>query len=246
MSEFVFVFLVCIVFVLVLTVIYNNIITTKKYSIKTGKVNSPLRIVFLPDLFTNTSASRINLIIEKTKKLRPDLVVITGASLAENGGVTDSLITKLSSFAEVLCVNTPPVLSRLGCICIPGGELRIVNEYSLVALPDNDVDDLLTCFSRLENFKIAVVSKPSFFGEPVNISSYDIDLVLSWHSDGQLINIPFFGALYTKEDGFFPRYSRGIYREKGSTLVISAGVGKSVVPLRLNNFRQIVTITVEN
>lgn len=246
MSELAFVTLVCTVFVAAVTVFYNNVIIVKRYRLTQSRVRSPLNIVFLPDVFTNNHYVRIRSIIDKTKKLNPDLVIITGLAIAENGALEDRLISELTSFSEVVCVNTLSVPGRLGCTCIQNGEYRILDDYSLLSLDESNADDMLTAFSRLDNFKIAVVPKPSFFGAPVNLSEYDIDLALAWHSSGIVLKIPFFGALYTKEDGFFPRYSKGIYRENNTTLIVSGGVGKSVIPLRLNNFREIVNIIAEN
>lgn len=246
MSELAFVALICTAFLIAVIAIYNNVIIVKKYTLKNTSIKSRLNIVLLADVFTDNNSVRIKRIIDKTEKLHPDLVIITGRSTAENGALENKLVSALTSFSEVCCVDTQQIAGRLGCTCISRGECRILDDYSLLSLDEQNADDGLSSFSKLDNFKIAVASKPSFFGEPVNISAYDIDLALSWHGGGMVLKIPVFGALYTKEDGFFPRYSRGIYRENNSTLIVSGSVGKSSVPFRINNFREIVNIIAEN
>lgn len=63
----------------------------------------------------------------------------------------------------------------------------------------------------------------------------NIDLVLSGHAHGGQFRLPFIGGIIAPDQGFFPKYDAGIYTEKETTMVVSRGLGNSVIPVRLNN-----------
>lgn len=67
-------------------------------------------------------------------------------------------------------------------------------------------------------------------------------LVLSGHAHGGQIRLPGIGGLIAPGQGLFPKYTEGKYEENGTTMVVSRGVGNSVLPLRVNDRPQIVVI----
>ena len=67
-------------------------------------------------------------------------------------------------------------------------------------------------------------------------------LVLSGHAHGGQIRLPGIGGLIAPGQGLFPKYTEGKYEENGTTLVVSRGVGNSVLPLRVNDRPQIVVV----
>lgn len=67
-------------------------------------------------------------------------------------------------------------------------------------------------------------------------------LVLSGHAHGGQIRLPGIGGLIAPGQGLFPKYTEGKYEENGATLVVSRGIGNSVLPLRVNDRPQIVVV----
>ena len=72
------------------------------------------------------------------------------------------------------------------------------------------------------------------------------DILLCGHTHGGVARIPFYGAFYAPGEGFFPEYSRGMYKEKDTVMIVSGGLGNTFLPLRMFNFPQIISIDVEN
>ena len=60
----------------------------------------------------------------------------------------------------------------------------------------------------------------------------DVTLMLAGHTHCGQIQLPFLGALFT-ESRYGRRYACGRMEEYGHTLIVSAGLGTSIVPLRL-------------
>lgn len=80
---------------------------------------------------------------------------------------------------------------------------------------------------------------------PENFSAYvagGIDLVLSGHAHGGQFRLPFIGGLIAPGQGLFPKYDAGEYTEGNTTMIVSRGIGNSVVPVRFNNRPEIVIV----
>ena len=65
---------------------------------------------------------------------------------------------------------------------------------------------------------------------------------LGLHAHGGQIRLPGIGGLIAPGQGLFPKYTEGKYEENGTTLVVSRGIGNSVLPLRVNDRPQIVVV----
>ena len=79
------------------------------------------------------------------------------------------------------------------------------------------------------------------------LSDYQFDLGIAGHTHGGIIKLPFFGGLYSDEEGFFPKYSYGEYiLRKSQLLIISGGLGDSKpLPPRINNIPELVVIDIK-
>ena len=69
-----------------------------------------------------------------------------------------------------------------------------------------------------------------------------IDLVLSGHAHGGQFRLPFIGGIVAPNQGFFPKYDAGIFTQSNTTMIVSRGIGNSVIPIRFNNRPEIVVI----
>lgn len=96
--------------------------------------------------------------------------------------------------------------------------------------------------SDSNTFTVLLSHRPEFFETYV---SNDIDLVLSGHTHGGQFRIPFIGALIVPDQGIFPKYDAGLFASNNTTMIISRGLGNSIIPLRINCRSEIILVTLE-
>lgn len=92
-----------------------------------------------------------------------------------------------------------------------------------------------------KGYTVLLSHRPEAFDSYVD----EVNLVLSGHTHGGQIRFPFIGALVAPDQGFFPKYSDGLYKESDTTMIISRGLGSSVIPIRINNPAEIVVVTLK-
>lgn len=103
-------------------------------------------------------------------------------------------------------------------------------------------DALRTALSALlpeDEFSVTLAHRPELMDVYTECGA---PLVLSGHAHGGQIRLPGIGGLIAPGQGLFPKYTDGKYEESGTTLVVSRGIGNSVLPLRVNDRPQIVVV----
>ncbi len=70
----------------------------------------------------------------------------------------------------------------------------------------------------------------------------EIDLILTGHAHGGQFRLPFIGGLAAPNQGIFPKYDAGMFREGDTHMIVSRGIGNSIIPLRFNNPPEIVVV----
>lgn len=77
-------------------------------------------------------------------------------------------------------------------------------------------------------------------------SKTGVDLTLTGHAHGGQIRLPFMGGLFSPSQGFFPTYTSGVYEQTDTTMIVSRGLGNSIVPFRINNRPNLVVVTLQS
>lgn len=230
------------------------------------------RILQLSDLHQKTFGRGNKRLLMRVEKERPDLIVITGDVLFGYTPDIDKAIGSVAGLSELAPTYfvsgnhefkpdekmREELYRRLEGEGIHIHNNRCVHLYrdggELVLL---GVDDP-TCFAwkeRRERFfrlmsnlveglgaeelKILLSHRPERFAV---YEACGIDLTFSGHVHGGQIRLPFLKGLYSPEQGLFPKYQKGIYHSGTSSLVVSAGLGRSIIPLRINNYPDIVVV----
>ena len=90
-----------------------------------------------------------------------------------------------------------------------------------------------------DGFTVLLSHRPELFDVYVDTG---IDLVFSGHAHGGQFRLPFIGGLVAPNQGFFPKYDAGRFDEGNTTMIVSRGVGNSIIPFRINNSPEIVVV----
>ncbi len=75
---------------------------------------------------------------------------------------------------------------------------------------------------------------------------YTVDLCLAGHAHGGQFRLPFIGGIYAPGQGFLPEYTAGLYATDDLEMYLGTGIGNSVIPVRIFNPPEILTIVLES
>ena len=102
---------------------------------------------------------------------------------------------------------------------------------------------LNSLISNEGSYTILLSHRPELFETYV---SCGVDLVLSGHAHGGQFRLPLIGGLVAPNQGFFPKYDAGLYTDGGTNMIVSRGIGNSIIPIRFNNRPEVVLVELEN
>ena len=94
-----------------------------------------------------------------------------------------------------------------------------------------------------DRYTILLSHRPELFDLYVDTG---MDLVLSGHAHGGQFRLPFIGGLVAPNQGFFPKYDAGLFSVDSTNMIVSRGVGNSIIPIRFNNRPEIILVTLSN
>jgi predicted MPP superfamily phosphohydrolase len=215
---------------------------------------APIRAVLISDLHVtgpDMPPSRLARIVGRINALRPDLVLIAGDLVSDK-----RTATRAYPLAEAVA-PLAGLRARLGAVAVLGNhdhwrdaaEARAALSRAGVRVLDNHaarigplalggLDDAFTGHDDLARTLDAMRALP---GAPILLSHSpdpfprlprDVGLMLAGHTHCGQIRLPFVGAISTMSD-HGERYACGLVRENGRTLIVTAGLGTSILPLRL-------------
>ena len=93
-----------------------------------------------------------------------------------------------------------------------------------------------------DGFTILLSHRPELFD---TYTDYDVDLVLSGHAHGGQFRLPFIGGVVAPNQGVFPEYDAGIYTDGNTSMLVSRGIGNSILPFRINNRPEVILIELQ-
>ena len=93
-----------------------------------------------------------------------------------------------------------------------------------------------------DGFTILLSHRPELFDI---YEDHGMDLVLSGHAHGGQFRLPFVGGLVAPNQGLFPKYDAGLYTEENTNMIVSRGIGNSILPFRFNNRPEVILIELQ-
>lgn len=229
------------------------------------------RIVQISDLHDAQIGENNEKLIAMTAETEPDCIVLTGDfvdSSRFHPELSLSVAESLVKIAPVYYVSgnheailpdedyqaLTDGLRALG-VCVledesaeltrGGQSIRLIGLTDIGFHPgtlEEKKDALRTALSALlpeDEFSVTLAHRPELMDVYTECGA---PLVLSGHAHGGQIRLPGIGGLIAPGQGLFPKYTEGKYEENGTTLVVSRGIGNSVLPLRVNDRPQIVVV----
>lgn len=228
------------------------------------------RIAQVSDLHNAELGKDNNKLIEKLNECEPDIIVLTGDLIDSNhtnlevalsfarqavkiapcyfvtgnheawvGSQYEELKTSLEN-AGVTVLQDEAIELNYGDECI---QLIGLNDPDFSErdsfLSESILETKLSEINISNGFTILLSHRPEHFNVYQN---KNIDLVLSGHAHGGQFRLPFLGGVIAPNQGLFPKYDAGIYTENGTTMIVSRGIGNSIIPFRVNNRPEIVLV----
>ncbi|HNX14534.1 MAG TPA: metallophosphoesterase [Oscillospiraceae bacterium] len=116
--------------------------------------------------------------------------------------------------------------------------------YSKSKIGNGWYQQLESCRTQIQSQKFCILLSH----RPELISSYEnsgFDLVLSGHAHGGQARLPgIINGLYAPNQGFFPKYTGGLYELVNTDLIVSRGLCKNGIP-RIFNPPELVNVDIE-
>ena len=228
------------------------------------------KIVSVSDLHNAKFGKDNGVIIRSVKEEKPDIIVITGDLVDYSKtdiATAEALVKELVKIAPCYYVTgnheawLGEKYNRLEKILVDASVTvlrdKTVNltennqTIQLAGLDDPDfadrtsynqqdiLENTLADMNLTDDFCVLLSHRPETFGAYVN---KNIDLGLSGHAHGGQFRLPFIGGIIAPNQGFFPKYDAGTYTENNTTMIVSRGLGNSVIPVRFNNRPEIVSV----
>lgn len=144
--------------------------------------------------------------------------------------------------------NEKLVLEKDGSGIVVAGidDPRFVLSSDRLAKMENVIGNVLAGLLKdvpEEQFTFLLSHRPELFEL---YCEYDFDLVLSGHVHGGQFRIPGIGGVIGPGQGILPDYDAGLYSRDNTDMVLSRGLGQSIVPFRINNPPELVMITLKS
>lgn len=90
-----------------------------------------------------------------------------------------------------------------------------------------------------DKFQLLIAHNPVYFDA---YADWGADLVVSGHVHGGIMRLPFLGGVLSPSLTLFPRYDGGLFREYGSTMILSRGLSSHTIPIRIFNPGELIVI----
>ncbi|MFD1451922.1 metallophosphoesterase [Oceanobacillus sojae] len=266
------IFIVLLLAMLLVTIkIYFDTTTFKinKEQFQSDKLEegTELKILQITDVHSHVFGAENSAVLEKVKELDADIIVLTGDLIDRK---TENLEIAYQLAEELVRINPDTYfvtgnhehenlekeaflagLKDRGIITLSNENTQFEKNgqlFNIVGVSDlsTEHEDMTLAFADLDTDKYTILLSHA----PIVVQKYpdvDADIVLSGHTHGGQVRLPFIGALVAPDEGLLPELQKGIYPLGDERyLYIDSGLGTSALPIRFLNQSQISLITIQS
>lgn len=221
------------------------------------------RIAQVSDLHNSEMGRDNGKLLELLRDASPDIITITGDLVdSEHSEHTLAFVREAVRIAPCYYVTgnheaslpgdglyeaLETELIDRGVRVLHGESVDLVREGETITLAGVDdpkfVDRMgghgLGELERTGHYTVLLSHRPELFEEYVR---GHFDLVLTGHAHGGQVRLPFVGGLVAPGQGLFPKYDSGLYTDGDTDMIVSRGIGNSILPLRIANRPELVLV----
>ena len=222
------------------------------------------KIVHISDLHNAEFGDGQKDLIGKIEAQDADIIVITGDMIDSRRTDVDKaveLITGLGNKIPVYYVTgnhesrvreyneLESKLIENGVTVLKNESVKIEKDSSFINVIGVDdpsfgmsANDIFHTVSELktDGYDVLLSHRPELFETYCESGA---ELVLCGHAHGGQVRMPFIGGIVAPNQGLFPEYTAGSYKSGSTEMIVSRGLGNSIIPLRVNNPPELVVIT---
>lgn len=259
------------VLLFIIWIIWDNVhIQTTHYSIEDEALPEAFdgfKVAQISDLHNKDWGADLAEILEQEQ---PDLIAITGDlidSSTEDFSPALSLIESLTSIAPIYFVTgnheawhiqydaLEKSLIDKGITILDDQAIEIGKDSSVLTLmgiqdpafSEDTSDTFENALTELadssDEYTVLLSHRPERFQSYVESN---VNIVLSGHAHGGQFRLPFIGGLVAPDQGLFPEYTAGVHTAEETSMIVSRGLGNSIIPIRFNNPPELVIVTLNH
>lgn len=227
------------------------------------------RLTQVSDLHNTEFGEENSKLLQLLSQTDPDVILLTGDLIDSRHTDIDIVLTFVGKAVDIAPVNyvsgnhearVPEYedlkvrMEEAGVIILENQKVQIEREGEYITLMGIDDPSFRSDYlfgdaetvakqaiTSLQNesdgYTILLSHRPELFNLYVDLG---VDLVFSGHAHGGQFRLPFIGGLVAPNQGFFPEYDAGVFSDGSTTMIVSRGVGNSLIPIRFNNHPEIV------
>ncbi|MBE6992856.1 MAG: metallophosphoesterase [Ruminococcaceae bacterium] len=249
----------------------NETIVTETITVSSAEIPQSFdgfKIAVLADIHGEVFGENSRYLIEKTAATSPDIIVMNGDLIDEVShlDMLPPLLDGLGDIAPVFFVTgnhewAVGCIDELFALLEAYGVTVLRNEYRDLTIGSGSIvlagiDDPNGPFDQKQPHElmaeIAEARSDVFTlmlahrNDSLDMwSELGCDLVLCGHGHGGVVRIPFVGGLIGVDRSFFPDHTAGLYTKGNTSMVVSRGLGNSVVDFRIFNRPHLLVVELE-
>lgn len=230
-------------------------------------------IVQLSDLHDAEFGERFSKLTKKVRDADPHLIVVTGDVIDSNRYDLEQSLELIEELVhefpiyyvtgnhEIATNEADHIKASLRSLGV-----HVLSNEAMIWTKNDDriavggIEDLLqspladeaaarlfvdTAFSDVpaDMFKVLLSHRPEQFQTYMDAR---IDVTFTGHAHGGQVRLPGVGGLMAPGQGWLPDYTSGVHEQDGRRMVISRGLGNSILPVRLFNAPEVVVVTLKH